>query len=152
MLDSSTGGLDASLYFRLLTLSGLDILMNIPYSIYGFTTWFPVYPWVGWAVIHFDFSRIDRFPPALWQGDHKIRLRLEGERWIIVVYAFIFCCSFGLTDEARRRYALALRFVAKKVGYKTGSSGSGPSKYVAALHLSRKISHTEFHFYLLTDL
>ena len=133
VLGSSAQGLNANLYFRLLMLSGIDLLITIPFNIWCLTTWFPIYPWIGWTVLHYDFSRIDKYPATLWQGDLKIRLMIEGDRWISVVYALIFFSFFGFTVEAKSHYTSALQFFAKKVGYKIGSSSY--SGYVIALTL-----------------
>ena len=68
LLGSSTGGLNFSRYTRLLLLSGIDLLITIPFNIWVFTAWFPVFPWQSWTETHADFSRVDTFPLAIWRG------------------------------------------------------------------------------------
>ena len=134
ILGHSTGGPSFSLYLRLMMLSGMDPLLTIPFNAWVLKRWIPVYPWLSWAEIHDDFSRVDMFPTAFWRLDLTLLIAQEWARWNSVIYAFTFFFFFGMTGEARRHYKLVLKFVAKKVGFQTGSSGS--SGYVVMLPLS----------------
>jgi pheromone a factor receptor len=125
-------------------LSGIDLLITIPFNIWVFTAWFPVFPWQSWASLHADFSRVDTYPAAIWQRNPGIGPSLEVTRWIGVAYAFIFFILFGFTDEARERYAFALQFVAKKIGYQTKSSVS--SECVISFHLFQRYPTLTFSF------
>jgi len=108
-----------------------------------------VIPRQSWAAIHADFSRVDKFSAEDWRGNHTLRLTIEGDRWISVVYAFFFFFCFGFTDKAVKHYTCALRFIAKKFGYITGPSGSSENLLVDHLH-SNPANSTRSHDVVLS--
>ena len=139
MLGSSTaGGLNFSDYLKLFILSGVDPFLTIPFNVWVFKTWMiPVYPWLNWAEIHYDFSRVDKLSSGYWRSFPSYLIYNEWGRWNSAIYAFMFFSLFGMTNEARRHYKSALKFITKKVGCQAGSPGS--SEYVAICHLFKQI-------------
>jgi hypothetical protein len=125
-LLSAHSNLNSNRYFRLMGLSGIELLSTIPISswvIYSNSA-DGVEPWKGWEDTHSHFSRVDQFPSLIWRNG-PAHFGIEFTRWSIVVCAFIFFAFFGFADEARKNYHHVFSSVAKRVGYSTGSISSG---------------------------
>ncbi|KDQ50574.1 hypothetical protein JAAARDRAFT_141773 [Jaapia argillacea MUCL 33604] len=127
---SSNRNLTQSRYFRLMCLSGVELVFGIPlssYSIYLNITGSPIHRWVSWENTHWGFSRVDQFPSILWHNEPTLAASLELSRWLTIFCACIFFAFFGFADEARKHYRLAFTSVAKRVGYSgttLGASGA----------------------------
>jgi pheromone a factor receptor len=110
-------------------LSGIDILVTIPFNIWYFTTFFqtPLAPWLGWDAVHGDFSRILTTTNAELRSVPRNLYQVEITRWMCVAYGFVFFGLFGVTLEARNYYASVWQNVSKIFYWKTrfsrGSSG-----------------------------
>jgi len=106
-------------------LSGVDLLMTIPFNTWVYTTWFPVHPWMGWTAVHSEISHVFTLSITVWWGRPELR-SVEGIRWISVVCALVFFLLFRFTDKARGYYtsSLILQYIAKKIGYQKRFSGS----------------------------
>ncbi|KAG6860869.1 hypothetical protein C0995_006549 [Termitomyces sp. Mi166 len=106
-------------YFRLMSLATVELLFNTPISAHGLylnVTRLPIYPWKGWANIHFDWYTIDTYPAILWRRNHVQVVTLEITRWSLVFCAFLFFAFFGFADESRKHYKLAYSAIAKRFG------------------------------------
>lgn len=130
-LLSSSSSLTINRYFRLMALSMAEIVINLPLSTYGL--YFnilsqPIYPWQGWANLHFDYFIVDTFPSVLWRSNIHAVVNLELSRWSLVLGAFIFFGFFGFAEEARKKYYSAFRAVAKIFGVHPASSTQNGSK------------------------
>jgi len=128
LMDTSTGCISSTRYLRLLMLSGIDILITLPFYIWIFTTWFPLLPWGTWTEIHVDWSVIEVVPAAIWRNDRTAVVSIELTRWISVIYAIIFFIFFGFAEEARKHYRSTLQTVAETVRHqKISPLSSQPS-------------------------
>ena len=150
VLGYSRGLFNSSLHLRLFMLSGVDLLITIPFNTWVFTTWFPVHPWMGWTAVHSEISHVFTLSITFWWGRPELRHVVEGVRWISVVYGLVFFLLFGFTDEAMGCYTSILQYIAKKIGYQTKFSGS--SEYVIGLELLQNISHFNLISFAHADL
>lgn len=123
-LLSQNKSLTVNRYFRLMALATIELICTIPFATYFIiinASGGQVFPYKGWADLHFHWSFVGQFPATLWRLDHKAEIALELTRWLVVVCAFVFFAFFGFADEARRNYkrvitsALESRFVRKLV-------------------------------------
>jgi pheromone a factor receptor len=107
-LMSANRNLNCGFYFRLMAISGIEILGTIPFGTYWivFNARKGVRPWESWAYQHADYSHIPLIPDSIWKDDPKFVLVLELWRWSLVLCAFIFFAFFGFADEARQHYRL----------------------------------------------
>lgn len=121
IMSSSTGSVGYNHYLKLFVLSGIDILITIPYNVWSFTTWFPISPWPGWKAVH-SWSKIPVIPASVWRTNPSTNWMCELGRWISVVYAFAFFLFFGVGAEVRRDYKSAWDYVSKKFCWQRGSS------------------------------
>jgi Pheromone A receptor len=122
ILGSNTGGLGYNHYIRLFVLSGIDIVITMPFNIWNFTTWFPVAPWPGWKFFHSDWSQIPEVPASAWRNPTSSLLLTELPRWMSVLYGLFFFLLFGVGAEARNHYVSAWQYVWTIFCRKTGFS------------------------------
>jgi hypothetical protein len=150
---SMNKNLSSSRYFRLMGLAGIEMLCTIPlgaYVIYLNATAQPVLPWISWANVHFNFSRIEQIPSVAWRTSGPAVLSIEFSRWFLVVCALVFFAFFGFADEARKNYRLAYVSVAKRVGLSTAGTvstgGSWSTGYVVIPRHSMMQSDEQMFF------
>ena len=126
-LMSTNSNITSNRFIRLMCLAGVEILFNIPISIYGISiqSRVPLNPYISWENVHFDFSHVEEIPSVIWRSNNLEETSLELQRWAIVFCAFIFFIFFGFADEARKNYRYAFQSVAKRVGLSTGPSSNG---------------------------
>jgi len=107
-----------------MALATIELVCTIPFATYFIiinASGGQVFPYKGWADLHFHWSFVGQFPAELWRLDRKAEIALELTRWLVVVCAFVFFAFFGFADEARRQYRRACtavfqnRFVRKLV-------------------------------------
>lgn len=119
---SCNASLNASRYFRLMTLATIELCCTTPTALYGM--WLnledsKVQPWISWADTHWHYSKVDQYPALLWRMDRIGAIGFELTRWAPVACAFIFFGIFGFADEARRHYRYAFgsarRLLARRV-------------------------------------
>lgn len=130
---TSNNTLTFNRYFRLMGLASVEVIATVPLGIWVLVVncTQPIYVWRGLGDLHFDFSRVDQVPAFLWLSDKTATQGFEFDCWMTVIMPLIFFGFFGVADEARRNYKLALSSVAKRVGISTtwldsrmGSKGS----------------------------
>ncbi|KAF9462769.1 STE3-like pheromone receptor [Collybia nuda] len=124
-LMNSNSSMNASRYFRLMLLAVVDILCTIPlgvYTIYIATKGVPLSPWVSWEDTHFDFGRVVKIPTLFWRSDPSFQIGVELTRWLPVFCAFLFFALFGFASEAKKHYAMAFWWVAKRFGFNRPSA------------------------------
>jgi pheromone a factor receptor len=109
--SSSPGSAGYNHYIRLFMLSGIDILITIPFNIWYLTTYFhaPFLPWPGWTAIHTNWSHPLLFPLAKLGSQNLYQV--EAARWVCVVYGLVFFGLFGVATEAKKHYASAWQHV-----------------------------------------
>jgi pheromone a factor receptor len=124
IISSSTGSLSYDHYIRLFMLSGIDIIITIPFNIWYLTTFFqnPLSPWPGWKVIHSNWSHIASITTVGLRSIPQWFYQFEVTRWMCVVYGFVFFVFFGAAAEARKHYTYAWQYVAQIFSWKTGFS------------------------------
>ncbi|KAH7926791.1 STE3-like pheromone receptor [Leucogyrophana mollusca] len=112
--------ISTSRYWRLMMLSGIEILCTVPLGLYAIilnSAGNQVQPWLGWADTHYDFSRVGQIPTVIWRVDPFAIVGLEMTRWLYVLCAFTFFAFFGLAEEARMNYRRAAYSVARSLGF-----------------------------------
>jgi len=133
-LLAANNNLNSNRYFRLMALAGVDLSCTIPMSAYAIAQNISghIQPWRSWEDTHLHFSRVGLYPALFWRNDRHVRDSIELSRWSTVVCAFIFFALFGFADEARKNYRIAYESFARRVGYSTGSMGSGATSSTGA--------------------
>lgn len=102
-----------------MALAMTEIVFDLPLSIYGLyfnIVSSPIYPWQGWANIHFEYSFVGTFPSLIWRSNPAAVVNLEFSRWALVVSALVFFGFFGFAEEARKSYRAFYWTVAKRFG------------------------------------
>lgn len=133
-LLSGNDNLSANRYFRLMGLAAVDLLCTIPITARGIAhnIRLGVRPWKSFAYTHSNFGLVGRYPALLWRSGKMSRESLELSRWMMIVCAFVFFAFFGFADEARKNYRSAFESFAKRIGYSTGTVGSGATSSAGA--------------------
>ncbi|OSD03758.1 B mating type pheromone receptor [Trametes coccinea BRFM310] len=119
---ASNTSLTANRYFRLMGIASVEIVCTVPISAYGLylnLTAAPVSPWISWADTHFNYSKVDQFPAALWRMDRTAVVSFELSRWLAPFCAFVFFGFFGFAQEARSSYRKAFLWVCHLLPFRT---------------------------------
>ncbi|RPD60895.1 STE3-domain-containing protein [Lentinus tigrinus ALCF2SS1-6] len=128
-LMASNNNLTFNRYFRLMGLASIEILFTIPLTIYNIVENLrvaPIYEYRGLADLHYKFSRVNSMSAIAWRSSPELIKVMNFRVWAPIGCALLFFCFFGLAEEARKHYKLALSSVAKRVGITTmDRSGSG---------------------------
>lgn len=132
-LMTSNNTLTFNRYFRLMGLASVEVVATVPLGLWVLITncLQPIYVWRGLGDLHSGFSRVDQFPAIEWTESLAAVQGFEFDCWMTVIMPVIFFAFFGVADEARRNYKLALSSVAKRVGLSTtwlDSRGASASK------------------------
>ena len=125
---ASNNNLSFNRYFRLMGLAGVEIIFTIPLTIYNIITNLrvaPMYEYKGLADLHWGFSRVVSQSAISWRSSPELVQVMNFRVWAPVGCALLFFCFFGLAEEARKHYKLALSSVAKRVGITTFERGTG---------------------------
>ena len=127
-LLSSSNNLTTNRYLRLIALAGAEILCTLPLTIWliAYQASQPIYEWQGLADMHSGFARIEQYPADQWLLWPFQPTGIVITPWLVVMCGIVFFGFFGLAEEARSHYRMALTTVAKKLGYThapTSSSG-----------------------------
>lgn len=104
---ASSSGLTMNRYFRLMALASVEVLCTIPISAYGIylnVTAAPLYPWISWANVHYDYAQVDQYPAIIWRADRNNVIAFGLSTWAAPFCAFVFFGFFGFADEARKNY------------------------------------------------
>ncbi|KAJ7869827.1 pheromone A receptor-domain-containing protein [Mycena leptocephala] len=99
-----------------MVLASTDLLLTIPltsFILYSNVAVIGLSPWVSWADMHSNFSRVVEAP-----GIYSV----ETLQWATVACALLFFAYFGFADEAIKNYREAFHYVARRVGYMTAGS------------------------------
>jgi len=108
---SSDSSLTMSRYFRLMALTGADLLCITPLSVFQMVlnaTAQQLDPWVSWEDTHFNFSRVRLTPVVMWTMNRWLVVGIQFNRWSGPFCAFIFFAFFGFAVEARKNYRNAI--------------------------------------------
>lgn len=111
---ASNTSLTANRYFRLMGIASVEIVCTVPISAYGLylnLTAGRIAPWISWEDTHFNYSKVEQYPAALWRMDQNAVISFELSRWLAPFCAFVFFGFFGFAEEARANYAKAFRWV-----------------------------------------
>lgn len=133
-LLSANNNLSADRYFRLMGLASIDLCCTIPISSYVIAQNITggIEPWISWQNVHSNFSRVILVPALIWRNNTHMRNSVELTRWLTVACCFVFFAFFGFADEARKNYRSAFTTFARRIGYSTGSVGSGATSSTGA--------------------
>ncbi|KAH9856250.1 STE3-domain-containing protein [Lenzites betulinus] len=126
-LVASNANLTFHRYFRLMGLAAVEVCLTVPLGTYNLVMYSktPMYPWTGFANLHYWFSRVDQESAVSWRQDPGTVAAVNFKRWTVIGCAILFFLFFGLAEEARKHYRLALSSVAKKVGLTTFDRSTG---------------------------
>ncbi|TFK87793.1 putative fungal pheromoneG-protein-coupled receptor [Polyporus arcularius HHB13444] len=128
-LMASNNNLTFNRYFRLMGLAAIEVLFTIPLTIYNIIENLrvaPIYEYRGLADLHYRFSRVNSMSAIAWRASPELIKVMNFRVWAPIGCAILFFCFFGLAEEARKHYKLALSSVAKRVGITTmDRSGTG---------------------------
>ncbi len=111
LLKSSQSGLNSSQYLRLMALSGSDIFLGFPLSLYYLLYYVirnakDLLPF-DWSDVHYGWSYVGRvpftdFPRYYYAAENFISTDLS--RWLAVVLAIVFFLFFGIAEDATAEY------------------------------------------------
>ena len=120
-LMASNADITFNRYFRLMGLASLEFLFTLPLTIYNITENYKLapYKWRGMANLHSRFGRVDQYSAVIWRADPQLVSVINFRLWMPVACAFVFFLFFGLAEEARKHYKMAMTSVAKKIGIST---------------------------------
>ncbi|KAJ7182461.1 pheromone A receptor-domain-containing protein [Mycena crocata] len=142
-LDASHSALTTSRYLRLMLMAILEMIWSI--TVTSYTLWFttvsiPLRPYISWADVHSNFSRIDTYPTLFMPG---IVVRAYYFLWWLVpvsTFAFVAMFAFGrdAVEEYKKCFLAARKIVpvpwrkpasstAKKSGFDTRGAMELPS-------------------------
>ncbi|CAL1697579.1 unnamed protein product [Somion occarium] len=105
---------DMQHFYRLIAMAVIEMCSTVPLCLWSLVTCVEsYYPWNGFADLHLDFDRIERYPALLWItiGEYST---LE-DQWFSVGCGLIFFGIFGFTQEARNKYRQLLGLPATKI-------------------------------------
>lgn len=94
-------------------------MFGVPLSIYILVediAFAPIYPWRGFADLHFHFDRVRQYPVEVWTGFRGIQPYFEQSEWFVIGCAIIYFLLFGLAEEARIHYTSGYNKIARLVG------------------------------------
>lgn len=133
-LLSGNDNLNSGRYFRLMGLASVDLLFTIPLSLYIIirSTQIPIHPYISWWNVHQNFHNSILVPAIQWKNIPAVRHSFAFSRTVTIVCPYIFFAFFGFADEARKNYRSAFESLAKKVGYSTGTVGTGAGSTAGA--------------------
>ncbi|PVF96424.1 STE3-like pheromone receptor [Serendipita vermifera] len=120
-LASNEPGLNVDRYLRLMALASMEIIIVLPLnllSIIGNLTNKPLQPWVSWAYVHYNFSRVSYVPRWLLDANKKQAVQFTISRWAIPCSGILFFLFFGLSVEARKDYYRVANLVLGVFGVK----------------------------------
>lgn len=107
-----------SRYTRLIALSITQSACTLAISLYFIyiqSYYLTLYPWISWESAHLDYSVIVQIPAVQWLDSPIVTTRLELQRWIYVISAFIFFAFFGFAEEARRHYRMVISYASTQL-------------------------------------
>ncbi|KAJ7201248.1 Rcb2.42 [Mycena rebaudengoi] len=115
-LDASRSALTTSRYLRLMLMALLEMVWSI--AVTSYTLWFttisiPIRPYISWADVHSNFSRIDTYP-TLFLPDLVIRA-YYFLWWLVPVSTLAFVAMFAFGRDAVEEYKKCFSFVANAV-------------------------------------
>lgn len=125
---ASSSGLNPSRYFRLMSMSVVEMFWSL--IVVGITCWFNyrtgMRPWTNWEDVHFNFSRIDRYPIAI--------IPTSSLRWTYFVWwtlpisTYLFVLFFAFGQDAMQEYRSWFQYLSrpfrKLISYKHTSEKS----------------------------
>lgn len=104
-LNGSNSALTPSRYLRLMTMSGLQMVISI--TVTSYALWFtvmavPIRPWTTWSDVHSDFLRVDVYPDAFTPPFVKRAYYVSW--WFTPISTFLFVAFFSFGKDAMDEY------------------------------------------------
>ncbi|KAJ7597588.1 pheromone receptor [Mycena floridula] len=102
---------DYILYKRLMLMAALEIVLDVPLSIYVIyaNAAHGVSPWISWEDTHYNFSRVGLIPASLWRNVPEALVSTEFDRWTYIALSIISFLAFGFTQQAFEHYRIFFR-------------------------------------------
>ncbi|TFY73330.1 hypothetical protein EWM64_g10682, partial [Hericium alpestre] len=103
-LANSNSSLTTNRYLRLMGMSIVMMVWGMTLTSYdlAINTAPGLRPWISWANVHSNFSRVDLFPTLILPPGFLQQIMLFW--WAMPVSAYIVFLFFGLGEEARKEY------------------------------------------------
>lgn len=135
-LKTCPSSISVSRYVRLLCLASIEVFWEFAANIY--ILWYNVHlglePYVNWAFVHFDFSRVQQYPRFFFTNE--IFNSIQFMWYIPSIGCIVFFLIFGTGEEAVKDYRAVIRWVWVKILRQTVSDkdrrsqfGSLPTQY-----------------------
>jgi len=131
---SSNQGITSHKYKRLMAITLLDTIFNLPVLVIILVTSIVAgknnplnAPYVSWKNVHdgaggllpgSSLSSILKSPAFEWSTDGWTVFDVKWDEWLYVIHALIFFGVFGTTPEMRHYYRRALWFIPERFGLK----------------------------------
>ncbi|WVF70103.1 hypothetical protein IAT40_004891 [Kwoniella sp. CBS 6097] len=122
ILKSSRSGLDNRHYIRLLALASVDIVIGLPFTLFGLVKDIQQrmsYP--SWQWVHANWSRVDIYQADQYMASGAIITNLMLPRWLPALLAIIFFLFFGVSTDAIGEYSRWLHWLHEHCGLASSS-------------------------------
>nr|XP_019047498.1 hypothetical protein I302_04113 [Kwoniella bestiolae CBS 10118]OCF26428.1 hypothetical protein I302_04113 [Kwoniella bestiolae CBS 10118] len=116
LLRSSKSGLDNRHYVRLMALASVDILLGLPLTAFAVSqTIIKRQPYESWAVVHYDWSRVDQYPARQIFNSASNTAAIVLPRWHTPLLSIIFFLFFGVSIDSINEYCRWIDWLKSKM-------------------------------------
>ncbi|KAH7882765.1 GPCR fungal pheromone mating factor, partial [Phlebopus sp. FC_14] len=127
-LQNSNSALTTHRYLRLIAMAVTEIAWGSSLSAFNLynNTHYGLRPWISWANVHSNFSRVDLYPtiellPSFLNTQYLFW-------WMMPASAYIFFLFFGFGEEARKEYSKVITlFCTRILGHSIKQDSFGTS-------------------------
>ncbi|KAF8578629.1 STE3-domain-containing protein [Ramaria rubella] len=114
-LRNSQSSISSSRYFRLMALAVIEMIWDSGVNAYliEFNSSTGLRPWISWANVHSNFSRVAQFPTILLPPSYLNQLVLQW--WVVPISCILFFVFFAFGEEAMSDYRAAIQWVRRVV-------------------------------------
>ena len=135
-LRNSRSALSPGRFLRLMAMAIVEMLWDT--GVNAYIIWFNVTfggfePWISWANVHSNFSRVAVFPAFLIP--HMFLTQLIWQWWIVPISCLFFFFFFAFGEEARADYLATIGWVRRKFLQRdSGNSGTYGNSFILPTH------------------
>ncbi|KAF8174224.1 GPCR fungal pheromone mating factor [Pholiota molesta] len=127
-LQTSNSALTPSRYFRLMAMSLVQMFWGLSLGI--FNMWFTMKPglrpWISWADVHFNFSRVGVFPTIVIPPKQLSYSYLLW--WSVPISSVFFFAFFAFGQDAMKEYRKCFNWIKLTILRRPGNSEKFSSK------------------------
>jgi len=128
-LQNSNSALTISRYFRLMAMAVTQMLWGT--LVIGIDLWFScqygLRPWISWANVHSNFSRIGLFPTLFIPRSTLTWTYFIW--WTIPIDSFIFFCFFAFGQDAMKEYGACFQWIRRVLFRQSRSDAAKSTSY-----------------------